>query len=128
MVKQMLDHDEGLDRVFHALSDGSRRRMIERLCTGPASVSELARPLPMTLAAVVQHVQVLEAAGLVRTHKVGRVRHCRLRAEALRPVDGWIAERQAMWAAAFDRLGDVLTEPDDTEPDGPEPDDTGRTR
>lgn len=134
MVKQMLDHDEALDRVFHALSDGSRRRMIERLCTGPASVSELARPLPMTLAAVVQHVQVLEAAGLVRTHKVGRVRQCRLRAEALRPVDGWIAERQAMWAAAFDRLGDVLTEPGDgpapggPHDAGPDPDDPERTR
>jgi DNA-binding transcriptional ArsR family regulator len=109
----MLKRDENLDRVFHALSDCSRRRMIERLSSGPASVSELARPLPMTLAAVVQHVQVLEAAGLVRTKKVGRVRRCELRAGALRPVDHWISERQAMWAAAFDRLGQLLADPPD---------------
>ena len=87
----MLKRDENLDRVFHALSDCSRRRMLERLSSGPASVSELARPLPMTLAAVVQHVQVLEAAGLVRTKKVGRVRRCELRparrAPARRPLD-----------------------------------------
>ena len=81
----MLKRDENLDRVFHALSDCSRRRMIERLSSGPASVSELGRPLPMTLAAVVQHVQVLEAAGLVRTQKVGRVRRCELRAERSNP-------------------------------------------
>ena len=96
--------------MFHALSDCSRRRMIERLGSGPASVSDLARPLPMTLAAVVQHVQVLEAAGLVRTEKVGRVRRCELRVEALRPVDRWISERQAHWGAAFDRLGELLDE------------------
>ena len=106
----MLKHEEQLDRVFHALSDCSRRRMIERLSSGPASVSDLARPLPMTLAAVVQHVQVLEAAGLVRTHKVGRVRRCELRVESLRPVDRWISERQANWNAAFDRLGELLSE------------------
>jgi DNA-binding transcriptional ArsR family regulator len=106
----MLKHEAELDRVFHALSDFSRRQMIERLGSGPASVSDLARPLPMTLAAVVQHVQVLEAAGLVRTHKVGRVRRCELRVEALRPVDRWISERQADWSAAFDRLGELLSE------------------
>jgi len=117
-LKRMLDQEERLDHVLHALCDRSRRRMVERLSAGPASVSELARPLPMTLAAVVQHVQVLERAGLVRTHKVGRVRRCELRAEALQPVDRWIAERQAMWSAAFDRLGEVLAEtPDQTEPD-----------
>lgn len=124
MVKQMLKQDEDLDRVFHALSDCSRRRMIEQLSSGPASVSEPAQPLPMTLAAVVQHVQILEAAGLVRTKKVGRVRRCELRAEALRPVDSWISERQAMWAAAFDRLGDVLADPQ--EPDGSRTDERKR--
>lgn len=107
----MLKHDEDLDRVFQALSDCSRRRMIERLSTGPASVSELAGPLPMTLAAVVQHVQVLEAAGLVRTKKIGRVRRCELRVEALQPVDSWISERQTRWAAAFDRLGELFSDP-----------------
>jgi DNA-binding transcriptional ArsR family regulator len=110
MLKQLDAREEELDRLFHALADGSRRRMIERLTSGPASVSELAQPLPMTLAAVVQHVQVLESAGLVRTTKVGRVRQCRLEVDTLRPVDQWITDRQAAWAAAFDRLGDVLDE------------------
>ena len=104
----MLKQDESLDRVFHALADSSRRSMVERLSTGPASVTELARPLPMTLAAVVQHVQVLEAAGLVRTEKVGRVRRCEINLDTLRPVDRWIEERRAMWERAFDRLGSVL--------------------
>ncbi len=114
MVKQVLqyvaDPDSGLDRVFHALADGSRRWMIERLCAGPATVSDLAEPLPMSLSAVVQHIKVLEAADLVRTQKTGRVRICELRAEALRPVDRWIADRQRMWADAFDRLGELLAE------------------
>jgi len=85
--------------------------MIERLSTGPASVSELAERLPVTLAAVVQHVQVLEHAGLIRSHKVGRVRRCQLDVERLRPVDRWIADRRSMLAAAFDRLDDILAEP-----------------
>lgn len=114
MVKQVLqyvaDPDSGLDRVFHALADGSRRWMVERLCAGPATVSDLAEPLPMSLSAVVQHIKVLEAADLVRTQKTGRVRTCELRAEALRPVDRWIADRQQMWADAFDRLGELLTD------------------
>lgn len=114
MVKQVLqyvaDPDSGLDRVFHALADGSRRWMIERLCAGPATVSDLAEPLPMSLSAVVQHIKVLEAADLVRTQKTGRVRICELRAEALRPVDRWIADRQQVWADAFDRLGELLAE------------------
>jgi DNA-binding transcriptional ArsR family regulator len=125
MVKWMLEQldrppgdDEDLDRLFHALADGSRRRMIERLSSGPASVSELAEPLPMTLAAVVQHVQVLERAGLVDTTKVGRVRQCRLNVNTLRPVDQWIADRRAAWSAAFDRLGDVLADLDE---EGPRP-------
>jgi DNA-binding transcriptional ArsR family regulator len=108
MVKWVLKQDESLDRVFHALADSSRRNMVERLSAGPASVTELARPLPMTLAAVVQHVHVLEAAGLVRTEKVGRVRRCEINLDTLRPVDRWIADRRAMWERAFDQLGSVL--------------------
>ena len=104
-----------LDQAFQALADPTRRAVVERLCDGPASVSELAQPFPMTLAAVVQHVQVLEAAGLVSTHKVGRVRHCELRKEAFMPVEKWIAERKTMWEAAFDRLGEVLAEPTNTD-------------
>jgi DNA-binding transcriptional ArsR family regulator len=109
-VEYVLAQEDDLDQLFHALADGSRRQMLERLSTGPASVSELAAPLPMTLAAVVQHVQVLETAGLIRTTKVGRVRRCRLEVDTLRPVDQWIADRKEAWAAAFDRLGDVLAE------------------
>ena len=110
----MLKQDESLDRVFHALADSSRRSMVERLSTGPASVTELARPLPMTLAAVVQHVQVLEAAGLVRTEKVGRVRTCTLDPRGLRRAERWIERRRAEWEQRLDRLGDVLaTLPDE---------------
>ena len=91
--------------------------MVERLTRAPASVSELAAPLPMSLAAVVQHVQVLEAAGLVRTEKVGRVRTCRIEAAALRSAEGWMREQRAEWERRLDRLGDVLAEPDtDEEP------------
>jgi DNA-binding transcriptional ArsR family regulator len=102
--------DERLDLVFHALADRGRRSMLERLSHGSASVSELAGPLPMSLAAVVQHVQVLEAAGVVRTEKVGRVRRCELDVAAFAEVDRWIAGRRAMWSRAFDRLGEVLAE------------------
>lgn len=84
--------------------------MLERLSSGPTSVSELAERLPVTLAAVVQHVQVLEQVGLVQSTKVGRVRRCELNVERLRPVDAWIAERRAMLASAFDRLGELLAE------------------
>ena len=97
--------------MLQAIADRNRRRMIERLSAGPASVSELAGRLPVTLAAVVQHVQVLEHAGLVRSEKVGRVRRCELNVDRLRSVDAWIAERRASLSAAFDRLGDLLVEP-----------------
>ena len=111
----MLQHEHSLDRVFHALADPSRRSMVERLSRGPASVTELATPLPMTLAAVVQHVQVLQAAGLVRTEKVGRVRTCTIERQGLRPVERWMADRRAGWELAFDRLGAVLDEQTATE-------------
>ena len=112
----MLDQEEDLDRILQALADRNRRRMIERLSTGPASVSELAERLPVTLAAVVQHVQVLEHAGLIRSDKVGRVRRCELNVDRLRPVDAWIADRRSMLSAAFDRLGDILAEPGASSP------------
>lgn len=86
---------------------------MERLSRGPASVSELAQPLPMSLPAVVQHLQVLEATGLVRSEKVGRVRTCRIEPAALRPVEQWIAERRAGWERRLDRLGDYLDEDPD---------------
>jgi DNA-binding transcriptional ArsR family regulator len=95
MVKQMLEQRSPLDRVFQALSDPSRRAMIERLSRGPASVSELAEPFDMTLAAVVQHLHVLEDSGVVRTEKVGRVRTCRIEPTVLGTAEDWIAKRRA---------------------------------
>lgn len=82
--------------------------MVERLTRGPASVSELAKPLDMSLPAVVQHLQVLEASGLVRTEKVGRVRTCRIEAAALRAAERWISERRTVWERRLDRLGEYL--------------------
>jgi DNA-binding transcriptional ArsR family regulator len=108
----MLNQGATLDRVFQALADPSRRGMVERLSRGPASVSELAKPLDMTLAAVVQHLQVLEASGLVRTEKVGRVRTCRIETTALTPVEEWISDRRTTWERRLDRLGDFLAEPE----------------
>ncbi|HYY21880.1 MAG TPA: metalloregulator ArsR/SmtB family transcription factor [Thermoleophilaceae bacterium] len=101
---------EPVDRVFHALADPSRRLIVERLSRGPASVSELAEPLPMSLPAVVQHLQVLEGSGLVRSEKVGRVRTCRIDPVALRPVERWISARRASWETRLDRLGEYLAE------------------
>jgi DNA-binding transcriptional ArsR family regulator len=97
-----------LDRTFHALADPTRRQMLERLATGPVSVGELAEPFTMTLAAVVQHVQVLESSGLVRTEKVGRVRTCTLDPDALDDAEQWLADRRTTWARRLDRLGRVL--------------------
>lgn len=94
--------------MFQALADPSRRVMVERLSRGPASVSELARPLAMSLPAVVQHLQVLEASGLIRSEKVGRVRTCRIEPKALQVAERWINERRATWERRLDRLGDFL--------------------
>jgi DNA-binding transcriptional ArsR family regulator len=104
----VLDHS--LDRVFHALSDPTRRLMIERLSRAPASVSDLAAPLDMTLAAVVQHVQVLEASGIVHTEKVGRVRMCRVEPRALTAAERWFHDRRAFWEQSLDRLEEVLVD------------------
>ena len=108
ILKCMLDQTAQLDRVFQALADPGRRVMMERLSQGPASVSELARPLEMSLAAVLQHVQVLEASGLVRSQKTGRTRTCSINPAALRSAEQWIAARRALWERRLDRLGEVL--------------------
>lgn len=104
----MLKLLDPLDLMFQALSDPSRRAMVERLTQGPASVSELAAPLDMSLPAVVQHLQVLEGAGLVRTEKVGRVRTCQLESAALRTVEDWVSERRTTAEQRLDRLGEYL--------------------
>jgi DNA-binding transcriptional ArsR family regulator len=111
----MLDQTISLDRTFQALADKSRRSMVERLTLGPAAVSELAAPLTMSLAAVVQHVQILEACGVVKTEKVGRTRMCRIEAAAMTAAEQWITDRRRSWEARLDRLGDVLNEVATTE-------------
>jgi DNA-binding transcriptional ArsR family regulator len=108
-----------LDRTFQALADRSRRSMVERLTLGPASVSELARPLPMSLAAVVQHVQVLEACGVVKTEKVGRTRVCRIQSAAMTAAEQWITDRRRGWEIRLDRLGDLLNEDAPTTTESP---------
>jgi len=110
----MPNHPGELDRVFRALSDPSRRSMVERLARGPASVSQLAEPFDMSLAAVVQHLGVLEEAGIVVSEKVGRVRTCRLETGGLRRTEDWLGGQRTEWERRLDRLGDVLTEPDDS--------------
>ena len=122
MVKCMLDQVVDLDRVFQALADPGRRLMVERLSRGPASVSELGRPLDISLAAVVQHVQVLEASGLIRTRKTGRTRTCEINSAALGSAETWIANRRRLWERKLDRLGEYLADTADSagdEPAGP---------
>ena len=109
----MLNYSGGaLDLVFQALADPSRRTMVERLTRGPASVSDLAQPLDMSLPAVMQHLQVLETSGLVRSEKTGRVRMCRIEPRALQSAEGWFAKRRASWEQRFDRLEAFLAEED----------------
>ena len=100
-----------IDGVFHALGDATRRAIMEKLSEGPISVSRLAEPLGITLAAVVQHLQVLEESGLVQTEKVGRVRTCRIAPAGLTVAEQWIADRRSIWERRFARLGDLLAEP-----------------
>jgi DNA-binding transcriptional ArsR family regulator len=102
-----------IDRVFHALGDPTRRAILEKLSERPQSVSRLAAPLDMTLAAVVQHLQLLEDCGLVRTEKVGRIRTCHLEPGGLSVLEQWIDARRSTWERRLDRLGDLLAEPDE---------------
>jgi DNA-binding transcriptional ArsR family regulator len=114
----MLNHSAALDGVFQALADPTRRIMVTRLTRGPASVSELAKPLDMSLSAVVQHLAVLEASGLVRSEKVGRVRTCRVEPTALRSAEAWLVDQRATWERRLDRLAAFL---DSTDEDSPRP-------
>lgn len=109
-LNNMLDHEVSLDRVFQALADPSRRTLVDRLTRGPATVSELALPLPMSLAAVLQHLKVLETSGLVHSEKVGRVRTCHVEPAVLRAAEQWIAARRTSWESRLDRLGDHLAD------------------
>ena len=100
-----------IDRIFHALGDPTRRAIMEKLGEGPISVSRLAEPLDITLAAVVQHLQVLEESGLVQTEKIGRVRTCRVEPAGLAAAAQWIGDRRSMWEHRLDQLSDFLKEP-----------------
>jgi DNA-binding transcriptional ArsR family regulator len=104
----MLNYVAQLDQAFQALADPTRRVIVERLAQGPASVSELKRPLDMSLPAVMQHLAVLETSGLVVSQKSGRVRTCRINPAALAEAERWIAERRLEWERRLDRLGDYL--------------------
>jgi DNA-binding transcriptional ArsR family regulator len=110
MLRHMPKHQEGIDQVFHALSDPTRRKVVERLVSGPASTSELARPFDMSLPSFTQHLGVLERAGLVTSIKEGRVRTYHLAPAALELADGWLAERRRLWEVRLDRLDAFVLE------------------
>lgn len=110
IVKYMLNYQTPLDLAFQALADPTRRALVERLTQGSASVSELAKPLPMSLPAVMLHLKVLEESGLVKSQKVGRVRTCRVEPQMLSQAERWITERRQMWERNLDRLGQYLAE------------------
>jgi DNA-binding transcriptional ArsR family regulator len=106
----MLNQSDGLDRMFHALADPSRRRLVEQLGRGPATVSDLAKPLKMSLPSVLQHLQVLEDSGLIKSKKTGRVRTCRVEPKAINRAEQWLARQRAVWEGRFDRLESYLQE------------------
>jgi DNA-binding transcriptional ArsR family regulator len=108
ILKHMLNQSAALDRAFHALSDPTRRALLDQLTRGPATVSDLARPFNSTLASIVQHIQVLEGSGLIVTAKVGRTRTCRVSSDAFARVEDWLSERRRIWEGRFDRLGALL--------------------
>lgn len=105
----MLKHAD-IDTTLRALAEPTRRAIVERLSLGAASVSDLAKPFDMTLAAILQHLQVLEESGIVRSEKVGRVRTCRIEPGGLEGIADWVAARRTMMERRFDRLGDILAE------------------
>jgi len=102
-----------LDKTFAALADPTRRALVERLVQGPATVSELAKPLPMSLPAAMLHLKVLEDSGLVTSQKIGRVRTCRIDPKMLSQAERWVAERRQMWERSLDRLGAFLDQTGD---------------
>ena len=109
----MAKHSLALNRMFSALADPTRRRMVERLARGPASVSELAKPLKMALPTVVQHLKVLEESGLMTSEKTGRVRTCRIALKPLDAAEAWLGRQRAAWAEQFDRFSAIVEEMDD---------------
>ena len=103
-------NESHLNQAFQALADPARRAMLARLSRGPASVSELAKPLPMSLPAVLQHLKALEDSGLISTQKKGRVRTARLEGSALSEAERWLNDRRREWEARLDRFEQYLEE------------------
>ena len=99
-----------VEGIFHALGDPMRRALLDRLSRGPMSVSHLAAPFEVTLTAIVQHLQVLEENGLVRTEKQGRVRTCRIEPTGFDVLEQWIRDHRTQWERNFDRLAKLLEE------------------
>ncbi len=97
-----------VDQVFHALGDPTRRAIVERLSRQPASATQLAGPLEITVAAVVQHLKILEQSGVVKTEKEGRTRTCRIDPAGLSIAEDWITARRSAWESRFDRLSALL--------------------
>lgn len=106
----MLNYQHSLDEVFHALSDSTRRGIVERLAVHSATVKELAEPFDMSLPAVMLHLQILEAGGITSSRKVGRVRTCWLNQEPLLLIEGWLEQRKATWNRLFDNLENLIDE------------------
>lgn len=111
MVVDQLSDDE-VDRLFHALADATRRDIVRRVLDGEQSISDLARQYPMSMTAVQKHVGVLEAAGLVAKHRQGREQRVMCRVEAIRRAQGLLDVYERLWRDRFDRIGDILAEPD----------------
>lgn len=104
MLFQMVNQQPALDSVFHALADPTRRAVIGRLITGGAPVTRLAEPFAMGLPAFMKHLSVLEASGLIRSEKRGRVRTCHLNADRLAAAEDWLSEQRTIWQGRTDRL------------------------
>lgn len=108
----MVKHSGGLDHVFRALGDPTRRGMLERLARGEQTVGELAAPYRMSLAAASKHIQTLERAGLVRRTVRGRVHYCRIDPRPLESADGWLRSYERLWDTRIERLVEMLRHPD----------------
>lgn len=109
----MVEPSVDLDRLFHALGDPTRRAILDRIVGAPASVSQLAEPLGITVTAVAQHLQILQAAQLVYTEKLGRVRTCRIETAGFHALEQWIRDHRTLWERKLDRLGEILAEEDE---------------
>jgi DNA-binding transcriptional ArsR family regulator len=105
----MAQYQDGLTTIFQALADPTRRAVLQRLGDGPASVGDLAKPFPMALPSFMKHIRLLESSGLIRTHKEGRVRSCKINGKRLSTAETWLSEQRALWEGRADRLEQFVT-------------------